>query len=79
VQKRKKPVPLIEFARDLDPIRRDYFDNNRCELVINLLAISETREQNILADDENLTSKGLKYLKTQMVDLKYYKMNCAVQ
>jgi len=43
-----------------------------------LLAISETREQNILKlTMKNLTSKELKYLKsTQMVDLKYYKMNC---
>jgi dnd system-associated protein 4 len=58
--KRKKPVPLIEFARDLDPIRRDYFDNNRCELVINLLAISETQEQNILADDEKSDEQRIK-------------------
>ncbi|MBV8885629.1 MAG: DNA phosphorothioation-associated protein 4 [Chroococcidiopsidaceae cyanobacterium CP_BM_RX_35] len=50
--RRKKRVPLVEFARDLDPIRRDYFDNNRCDLVINLLAISETQDQKILAQDE---------------------------
>lgn len=50
--RRKKRVPLGEFARDLDPIRRDYFDNNRADLVINLLAISETQEQKILAQDE---------------------------
>jgi len=50
--RRKKRVSLVEFARDLDPIRRDYFDNNRGELVINLLAISEIQEQKILADDE---------------------------
>lgn len=58
--KRKKRVPLVEFARDLDPIRRDYFDNNRCELVINLLAISETQEQNILADDEKADEHRIK-------------------
>lgn len=50
--KRKKRVSLLEAAKDLDPIRRDYFDNNRCELLINLLAISETQDQNILATDE---------------------------
>ena len=50
--KRKKRVPLVEFSRDLDPIRRDYFGNNKCELVINLLAISETKEHSILADNE---------------------------
>lgn len=58
--KRKKRVPLVEIARDLDPIRRDYFDNNRCELVINLLAISETQDQNILADDEKSDEQRIK-------------------
>ena len=58
--KRKKRVSLVEFARDLDPIRRDYFDNNRCELVINLLAISETQAQNILADDEKSDEQRIK-------------------
>ncbi len=58
--KRKKRVPLVEFSRDLDPIRRDYFANNRCELVINLLAISETKEQNILADDEKSDEERIK-------------------
>ncbi|MBA3923725.1 MAG: DNA phosphorothioation-associated protein 4 [Nostocaceae cyanobacterium] len=58
--KRKKRVPLIEFARDLDPIRRDYFDNNRCELLINLLAISETKEQQILANNDNSDEQRLK-------------------
>lgn len=58
--KRKKRVPLVEFARDLDPIRRDYFDNNRCELLINLLAISETKEQQILADNDNSDEQRLK-------------------
>lgn len=58
--KRKKRVPLVEFARDLDPIRRDYFDNNRCELLINLLAISETQDQKILADDDNSDDQRIK-------------------
>ena len=50
----------MEFARDLDPIRRDYFNNNRCELVINLLAISETPDHNILADDEKSDDQRIK-------------------
>jgi len=45
--------------QDLDQ-SGDYFDNNRCELVINLLAISETREQNILADDEKSDEQRIK-------------------
>lgn len=50
--KRKKRTPLVEFARDLDPIRRDYFNNNRCELLINLLALITSQDQSILSDDE---------------------------
>jgi len=50
--KRKKRIPLVEFARDLDPIRRDYFNNNRCELLINLLALITSQNQSILSDDE---------------------------
>ena len=58
--KRKKRVPLAEFAKDLDPIRREYFDNNRYELAINLLAISVTQDQKILADDEKSDEQRLK-------------------
>lgn len=58
--KRKKRVPLVEFAKDLDPIRRDYFESNRCELLINLLAIAETQEQNILADNEKINEQRIK-------------------
>ena len=58
--KRKKRVSLLEAAKDLDPIRRDYFDNNRCELLINLLAISETQDQKILADDDNSDEQRIK-------------------
>ena len=57
--KRKKRVTLVDVTRDLDPIRRDYFDNNRGELVINLLAIAETQDQNILADDEKSDEQRL--------------------
>lgn len=58
--KRKKRVPLLESARDLDPIRREYFENNRCELLINLLAIYETQNHKILVDDEKAEEQRLK-------------------
>lgn len=58
--KRKKRVPLVEFARDLDPIRRDYFENNRCELLINLLAIYETHNHKILFNDEKTDEQRIK-------------------
>ena len=57
--KRKKRVPLAEFTKDLEPIRREYFDNS-CDLVINLLAISDTQDQKILADDEKSDEQRLK-------------------
>lgn len=50
--KHKKRVPLIEFTKTLDPIRRDYFRSNSCEFTINLLAFAETQDPKILADDE---------------------------
>lgn len=58
--KRKKRVPLVEFARDLDPIRRDYFNNNKCELIINLLAVSVIQNQKVLADDEESDEQRIK-------------------
>lgn len=58
--KRRKRVPLVEFARDLDPIRRDYFNNNKCELLINLLALSIIQNQNVLADDEKSDEQRIK-------------------
>jgi len=58
--KRKKRVPLVEFARDLDPIRRDYFNNNKCELIINLLAVSVIQNQKVLADAEESDEQRIK-------------------
>jgi dnd system-associated protein 4 len=50
--KHKKRVPITEFTKSLDPIRRDYFSSNSCELTINLIAFTETQDHKILADDE---------------------------
>lgn len=58
--RRKKRVPLVEFARDLDPIRRDYFNSNKCELLINLLALSVIQNQNVLSDDEESDEQRIK-------------------
>lgn len=58
--KREKRVPLMDFARDLDPIRRDYFNNNKCELIINLLAVSVIQNQKVLADDEESGEQRIK-------------------
>jgi len=50
--KRKKRVPLVEFARDLDPNSdRSYFDNNRCEL--RFAGYFWNSDQKILADDNS--------------------------
>jgi dnd system-associated protein 4 len=49
--KHKKRVLLGEIAKDLSPLRQDYFTNN-FTLLINLLAINETQNINILGEDE---------------------------
>lgn len=50
--KRRKRVPLVNFAKDLDPIRREYFDSNKSEILINLIAIFDVENQNVLAENE---------------------------
>lgn len=49
--KYKKRVPLERIAKDLSPLRQDYFASSFA-LLINLLAITETKNINILGDDE---------------------------
>lgn len=56
--KHRKRVPLQEIARDLSPLRQDYFTNNFA-LVINLLAITETKHINIIGDDEAADDKRI--------------------
>ncbi len=58
--KRKKRVPLAGVSKDLEPIRLEYFENHKYDLVINLLAVSEVKEHNILADDEKLEEQRIK-------------------
>ena len=48
--KHKKRVPLQEIAKDLSPLRQDYFSNS-FTLVINLFAITQTKDINILGED----------------------------
>lgn len=48
--KHKKRVPLADFSKaEPAPIPREQFINNGYDMVINLLAICETKDQNILA------------------------------
>jgi dnd system-associated protein 4 len=49
--KRKKRVPLMDSAKDLSPLRQDYFASG-FTLIINLLAFTETKNINILSEDE---------------------------
>lgn len=58
--KRQKRVPLVDFARDLDPIRREYFDNSKSKIMMNLIAISEIKDQSILSDNENSDEQRIK-------------------
>lgn len=57
--KHKKRVPLVEFTKDLDPIRRDYFYQPKSELIINFLALSEIQSQLILANNEESDEQRL--------------------
>lgn len=56
--KHKKRVPLQEIAKDLSPLRQDYFASS-FNLAINLFAITETKDINILDDDEIADDKRI--------------------
>ncbi len=56
--KHKKRVPLEEIAKDLSPVRQDYFASNYT-LLINLLAINETQNIDVLGDDEIADDKRI--------------------
>ncbi|WP_445634629.1 Dnd system-associated protein 4 [Nostoc sp. DSM 114161] len=49
--KHKKRVPLEGVAKDLSPLRQDYFSNSFV-LLINLLAIIETKDIKILSEED---------------------------
>lgn len=49
--KHQKRVPLEGVAKDLSPLRQDYFSNSFA-LLINLLAIIETKDINILSEED---------------------------
>ncbi|MDM9381437.1 DNA phosphorothioation-associated protein 4 [Chlorogloeopsis sp. ULAP01] len=49
--KHKKRIPLEGIAKDLSPLRQDYFPGSFA-LLINLLAIVETTDINILGDND---------------------------
>ncbi|NWF61946.1 MAG: DNA phosphorothioation-associated protein 4 [Fischerella sp.] len=49
--KYKKRVPLEGIAKDLSPLRQDYFATS-FTMLINLLAITETKDIKILGDDD---------------------------
>lgn len=49
--KHRKRVLIGEIAKDLSPLRQDYFTSN-FTLIINLLAITQTKDINTLSDDE---------------------------
>ncbi|MFN6462680.1 MAG: DNA phosphorothioation-associated protein 4 [Nostoc sp. DedVER02] len=49
--KQKKRVPLEGIAKDLSPLRQDYFASSFI-LLINLLSITETKDIRIIGDDD---------------------------
>ncbi|AFY34899.1 DNA phosphorothioation-associated protein 4 [Calothrix sp. PCC 7507] len=48
--KNKKRVPLEVISKDLSPLRQDYFTSS-FTLLINLLAITETKNIKVIGDD----------------------------
>lgn len=58
--KRKKSLPLGGFAKKPEPIRQSTFYNRGYDTVINLLAISHTKDPKILASDEESVSEKLR-------------------
>lgn len=54
--KRKKSAPLKDIAKEPEPIKQSIFANRGYEPVINLLALSYTKDTKTLASDE--TSEG---------------------
>jgi len=48
--RRQKRVAILEPTKDLDPIRREYFDNY--ELIINLITIFETQNPHMLVNNQ---------------------------
>jgi dnd system-associated protein 4 len=49
--KHKKRVPLDGIAKDLSPLRQDYFSTS-FTLLINLLAMTEIKDINILSEED---------------------------
>ncbi|MEH2069408.1 MAG: DNA phosphorothioation-associated protein 4 [Nostoc sp.] len=49
--KHKKRVPIEGIAKDISPLRQDYFSNSFA-LLINLLAITETKDIKILSEED---------------------------
>jgi dnd system-associated protein 4 len=56
--KHKKRVPLEVSAKDLSPLRQDYFASSFI-LLINLLAITETQDIKILENDDLADEKRI--------------------
>ncbi|MBE9205578.1 DNA phosphorothioation-associated protein 4 [Nostoc sp. LEGE 06077] len=49
--KHKKRVPIEGIAKDISPLRQDYFSNSFA-LLINLLAITESKDIKILSEED---------------------------
>ncbi|MBH8564430.1 DNA phosphorothioation-associated protein 4 [Nostoc sp. CENA67] len=58
--RRKKIVPLKEIAKKPEPIKQSVFANRGYEPVINLLAISHTKDTKILAFDEESENERIR-------------------
>lgn len=51
--KRGKRIPVVEVSSNPDPIPQEHFISRKYETLINLIAVADTKEPKILADDED--------------------------
>ncbi|MBD1919661.1 DNA phosphorothioation-associated protein 4 [Microcoleus sp. FACHB-831] len=58
--KHNKRISLTQVAKSIDPIRQDIFAAKRYDYIINLLAVINTKDTQILQYDENSEEERIK-------------------
>ncbi len=58
--KRGKRVPVLEIANNPDPIPQEHFISRKYETLINLVAVTDTQEPKILAENEDVEEKRIR-------------------
>lgn len=64
--KYKKRVPLEVISKDLSPLRQDYFTSS-FTLLINLLAVTETKDIKIINEQDTADEQRIHILKSMLM------------